>query len=74
MEIRFFTHEIENFIEDLEKPTIAKTLRTLDLLEKFENKLGMPHSKKLTTIFLNYEYTEKQKSELFFCMLSLRRH
>jgi len=32
----------------LEKPIIAKTLRTIDLLEQFGNKLVFPHSKKIT--------------------------
>ncbi|MCR4313778.1 MAG: type II toxin-antitoxin system RelE/ParE family toxin [Candidatus Uhrbacteria bacterium] len=47
MEIRFFHHEIEEFVVSLEKPTIAKVLRTFDLLEKFGHQLGMPHSKKV---------------------------
>ena len=47
MEIRFFNNEIEEFISSLEKSTIAKVLRTFDLLETFGNRLGMPHSKKV---------------------------
>lgn len=47
MDIHFFDHTIEQFITLLEKPTIAKVLRTLDLLETFGNKLSMPHSKPL---------------------------
>lgn len=47
MDIHFFDDELERFIQGLEKSSIAKILRTLDLLEKFGNKLGMPHSKPL---------------------------
>ncbi len=47
MKIRFFHKEIEQFIAALEKPTIAKILRTFDLLEMFGYRLGMPHSKKI---------------------------
>lgn len=47
MDVHFFDDDLEKFIRNLEKPTIAKVLRTLDLLEKFGNKLGMPHSKSL---------------------------
>jgi len=47
MEIILFNKKIENFFTGLEKSTIAKVLRTLDLLETFGNKLGMPHSKPL---------------------------
>ncbi|MFH0853087.1 MAG: type II toxin-antitoxin system RelE/ParE family toxin [bacterium] len=39
--------DIEKFISTLEKPTIAKIFRTVDLLEIFGNRLGMPHSKKV---------------------------
>ncbi|MBI4437898.1 type II toxin-antitoxin system RelE/ParE family toxin [Candidatus Uhrbacteria bacterium] len=49
MEIRFFHTEIEQFIATLEKSTIAKVLRTFDLLETFGYRLGMPHSKKIDT-------------------------
>lgn len=45
MEVRFFDTELEQFIESLEKPTIAKVLRTIDLLKRFGHTLGMPHSK-----------------------------
>lgn len=47
MEVVFFDEDIEIFLTKLEKPTIAKTLRTIDLLERFGNKLGMPHSKNM---------------------------
>lgn len=45
MNIQFFDNKIEKFISSFEKPTIAKVLRALDLLETFGNRLGMPHSK-----------------------------
>jgi phage-related protein len=47
MEIRFAHDDIERFIRKLEKPTIAKVLRTIDLLETFGHRLGMPHSKSI---------------------------
>lgn len=47
MEIKFFDDALEKFIGDLEPPTVAKILRTIDLLEKFGNTLGLPHSKKI---------------------------
>ena len=47
MEILFFDEKIDEFIDSLEKAGIAKALRTIDLLERFGNKLGMPHSKKI---------------------------
>jgi phage-related protein len=47
MEIRFFHPEIEQFIESLEKSTVAKVLHTFELLEMFGHRLGMPHGKKV---------------------------
>ncbi|MFH1611478.1 MAG: type II toxin-antitoxin system RelE/ParE family toxin [Patescibacteria group bacterium] len=45
MQIFFYNKEVERFIEKLEKQTIGKVLRLLDLLEKFGNDLNMPYSK-----------------------------
>ena len=42
-----FDHQVEKFITSLEKPTIAKVLRTIDLLEHFGYQLGLPQSKKV---------------------------
>lgn len=47
MEVIFFDNGVEIFLSRLQKPTIAKALRTIDLLEQFGNQLGMPHSKYL---------------------------
>jgi len=46
MEIKT-TKAVEEFITSLEKFTIAKVLRVIDLLEKFGNQLKLPHSKSL---------------------------
>ncbi len=48
MEIKIIDDELEKFIFSLTKQTQAKVLRTIDLLEKFGNDLGLPHSKKIT--------------------------
>lgn len=47
MKVIFFDEKIEAFLTQLEKPTIAKVLRTIDLLERFGHQLGMPHSKNI---------------------------
>lgn len=48
MQIRFFDGSLEKFIKSLEKETIAKVLRVVDLLELFDRNLKLPHSKKIT--------------------------
>ncbi len=45
MNIYFAHRDIEDFVRSLEKSTIAKILRTIDFLERFGHRLGMPHSK-----------------------------
>ena len=48
MEIRLLDVSLSKFIKSLQKPTIAKVLRTVDLLEEFGPKLGAPHTKKIS--------------------------
>lgn len=66
MEIRFFDQNIEEFIWSLDKPTIAKVLRTLDLLEKFGKKLGMPHGKKIEDNFFELRVRGKREIRIIY--------
>ncbi len=59
--------EVEKFIYSLEKQTIAKTLRTIDLLEKFGNKLAMPHSKKVAGNIFELRIRGQQEVRIFYC-------
>jgi len=59
--------EVEKFIQSLEKATIAKTLRTIDLLEKFGHLLGMPHSKKVTANLFELRIRGQQEIRIFYC-------
>lgn len=59
--------EVEEFISSLEKSAIAKTLRTIDLLEKFEHRLGMPHSKKVANDLFELRVRGQQKVRIFYC-------
>jgi len=66
MEIRILDASLERFIESLEKPTIAKVLRIIDLLEKFGQKLGMPHTKKISTHLFELRISGKQEIRIFY--------
>ncbi len=59
--------EVEEFITSLEKSTIAKTLRTIDLLEKFTFSLGMPHSKKVADGLFELRVRGRQEVRIFYC-------
>ena|SRR3989338_48286 len=47
MDIHYFDNDIEHFIDSLDYPTAAKVVRTIGLLERFGNRLGLPHSKSI---------------------------
>ncbi|MFA5062442.1 MAG: type II toxin-antitoxin system RelE/ParE family toxin [Patescibacteria group bacterium] len=66
MEVKFFDNTIEVFISNLEKLTIAKILRTIDLLERFGPQLGMPHSKKIGDKIFELRVRGKQEVRLFY--------
>lgn len=59
--------EVEKFIYSLEKQTIAKILRTIDLLERFGHQLGMPHSKKVSGAIFELRIRGQQEIRIFYC-------
>jgi len=66
MEIRILDGSLENFIESLEKPTIAKVLRTVDLLERFGSRLGLPHSKRISARLYELRIRGAQEVKIFY--------
>jgi phage-related protein len=59
--------EVEEFISSLEKQTIAKTLRTVDLLEQFGHNLSMPHSKRVLGSLFELRVRGQQEVRIFYC-------
>lgn len=47
MKVESFSNSIDKFIYSLDNITQVRALRILELLEKYENNLGMPYSKSL---------------------------
>jgi len=66
MEIKFFNKNIEDFVRHMEKSVIARVLRTIDLLEQFGQKLGMPHSKKIASNLFELRVRGKQEVRIFY--------
>ena len=66
MEIKILDGSLEEFIESLQKSTIAKVLRTIDLLEEFGPKLGMPHSKKISVHLFELRIRGAQEIRIFY--------
>lgn len=66
MNIRFFDTALERFIGSIEKSTIAKVLRTIDLLEMFGHKISFPHSKKVCSYLFELRIRGKQEVRIFY--------
>jgi phage-related protein len=58
--------KVERFISSLDKQTIAKVLRTLDLLEEFGHQLGMPHSKNVAKGLFELRTRGRQEVRIFY--------
>ena len=58
---------VETFIESLTEKEIAKVIRTIELLEEFENKLGMPHSKLIDAGLFELRIRGKREVRIFYC-------
>lgn len=66
MEVNFFDKSLEKFIKSLEAPTIAKALRTLELLEFFGHELGMLFSRKITGDIFELRARGAQKVRILY--------
>lgn len=66
MNIRFLDAQLEKFIHSLDETTIAKVLRTIDLLEMFGHKLTLPHSKKVQAQLFELRVRGKQEIRIFY--------
>ena len=58
--------DVEKFISTLQDGTIAKVLRTIDLLEKFGYQLSLPHSKKIRSNLFELRIKGKQEVRIFY--------
>lgn len=62
----FLNKGAEDLIRSLEKSTIAKVVRVIDLLEKFSYRLGLPHAKKIGTNLFELRVRGQQEVRLFY--------
>ncbi len=68
MNIQLFDENLEVFINSLQKFTIAKISRTVDLLKKFGNQLGMPQSKKVAERLFELRIRGVQEVRIFYTL------
>jgi len=58
---------VEVFIDSLYANEFAKVIRAIELLEEFENNLGMPHSKYLENGILELRIRGKREIRILYC-------
>ncbi|MFA6018027.1 MAG: type II toxin-antitoxin system RelE/ParE family toxin [Patescibacteria group bacterium] len=66
MQIFFFHKDIKAFVKTLEISTQAKVERIIDLLEEFDQNLGMPHSKHVISGVFELRIRGIQEVRLFY--------
>ena len=66
MDIIFPDNTVKDFIEGLEKPTISKIFKALELLERFGSELRMPYSKKISRGLFELRIRGKQEVRIFY--------
>lgn len=72
MRVDFFDDALVKFVASLEKPTIAKVMREIDLLEKFGHQLDMPHSKKVAPDLFELRVRGTQEVRIFYTFFDER--
>ena len=66
MEIETFNNAVEKFIQTLNKETIARVIHTIEILEKFGNRLGLPHSKMVSRGIFELRIHGNQNVRIFY--------
>lgn len=66
MKLVIVDDKLESFIASLEKPTQAKVIHKIDLIEDYGHKLGMPHVKKIKSSLYELRIRGQQEVRIFF--------
>ncbi len=67
MNIETITSQIDDFILKLKPETRARVIRVIELLEKYENKLGMPFSKSIGNALFELRIIGKEHIRIVYC-------
>ena len=66
MKARAFDNKLEKFIASLDTKTGPKVTRTIELLEEFGPRLGMPHSRKVRDDIFELRIRGIQEIRIFY--------
>ncbi len=68
-------HEkLEEFIDGLPEAAKARLIHTIDLLETLGNKIGMPHSKKVTNKLFELRILGTSNIRIFYAYQNSKAH
>ncbi len=59
--------EVKQFVSSLDEHSVAKVLRTINLLVEFGHRLNMPHSKKVAQSLFELRIRGEQEIRIFYC-------
>lgn len=66
MEVHYYDKAIKEFINELEEPTLSRTLRIISLMQRFGNLLGLPYSRALGSSLFELRVRGRQEIRLFY--------
>ena len=66
MEVQIFDNSLKQFIKSLDKPTKAKLIHVVELLERFGHQLGLPHSRKISCGLFELRILGIQQVRIFY--------
>lgn len=61
--------EVKKFIKKLQKPTRSKILHSIELIESYGLKVGMPHVKKITNFLYEIRVRGFQEVRIIFAII-----
>lgn len=67
MNVVFLDSKIKTSLFSLEKPSISKSLKLIQLLRTFGNRLGMPYSKQILHNLYELRVRGSQEVRIFYC-------
>lgn len=67
MQTAFLGEKLENYLLSLEKPTVSKINRMVELLEIYGERLTMPYAKQLGSNFYELRVRGSQEVRIFYC-------
>jgi phage-related protein len=63
----FINPQIKKSVYSLNKSTVSKIVKSIDLLEIYGKNLGMPYSKKISQNLYELRIRGQQETRLFYC-------